>query len=67
MTDREALTELLRRFGLSPATTGKAESWNETGAICLMAGQGGVDGYDDFIAVFQFDAAGEFESVHLWE
>lgn len=67
MTDREALEALLSRFGLTPATTGKAEGWNQLGAVCLAAEQGGVDGYDEFITVFQFDTDGKFQSVHLWE
>jgi hypothetical protein len=67
LTDRQALEQLLTRFGLTPATTDKAEEWNQLGAVCLAAKQGGVEGYDGFITVFQFDADGKFQSVHLWE
>jgi hypothetical protein len=65
MTDREALEELLRRFGLTPSGAGKWPTDERT--VTLQAKEGGVEGYPDFLAVFQFDPDGKFQELNLWE
>lgn len=40
MNDREALLELLARYGLGPATDGEPTD------VVLRAKEGGVEGYD---------------------
>lgn len=71
MTDREALEDLLRRFGLTPYT-GHGKDWDSPdppgdNQVKLVAKEGGVEGYGGFLATFEFDADGKFESLHLWE
>lgn len=72
MTDREALLALLERFGLTPHE-GDPETY-PPGAraalerkVNLVAGHGGVEGYSRFEALFDFDADGKFQSLHIQE
>lgn len=72
MTDREALEELLRRFGLQPFTGQDKNAWSDVeppteDEVILLANVGGVEGYYDFLARFKFDADGKFESLGIWE
>jgi hypothetical protein len=69
MTDREALEELLRRFGLTPSDhTGDSHGPDpEANQVILEAQVGGVKGYSGFCAAFNFDADGKFESLAIWE
>jgi hypothetical protein len=67
-TDREALEELLRRFGLTPYTGGRPEVDPPTGGeVILLAHEGGVDGYNGFRAAFTFDDSGKFQHLGIWE
>jgi hypothetical protein len=69
MTDREALEELLRRFGLTPYAGGDVEDVDppQPGEVVLAAKTGGVEGYSNFHARFTFDAEGKFQSLGIWE
>lgn len=80
-TDREALEQLLARFGLKPYTgqaidgaDGVADSLSQPlvepqadGEVLLVAKVGGVGGYSDFYASFTFDADGKFVSLDIGE
>jgi hypothetical protein len=69
MTDREALEALLARFGLPPYTGPIDHKPPNPGAsqVHLVAGEGVVVGYNGFRATFEFDSAGKFQSLGLWE
>lgn len=65
MTDREALLELLGRFGLHPSDDLGANTPHED--VVLAAKHGGVEGYDGFIARFEFEPDGRFAKLRLEE
>jgi hypothetical protein len=69
MTDREALEDLLHRFGLTPSDRKDDVDGNATtpDRVVLEAKVGGVAGYRGFCAVFEFDADGKFEALGLYE
>lgn len=73
-TDLEKLTELMTEFGVH--FTQKRVHENEPSDIRLLVipsenangdRDGKNDGYVDFEAVFEFDTAGKFLSVGIWE
>lgn len=74
MSDREALEQLIARFGLEPYT-GQAASEGlpplvgpqEDDEILLVAKVGGVSGYSGFYASFTFDADGKFVKLDIGE
>lgn len=73
LTDREALQQLLARFGLEPYT-GQAVSEGlppllepRDGEVLLVAKVGGVTGYSGFCALFTFDADGKFVGLDIGE
>jgi hypothetical protein len=65
-TDREALEQLLARFGLEPYADSHP-NWPGPHDIVLTAKHGGVQGYTGFTAHFQFDAAGKFAGLDIAE
>jgi hypothetical protein len=81
MTDREALEELLHRFGLTPYTgqpldgqpddefaiRPEAKCMPDDNEVVLVAKVGGVGGYSNFHAEFDFSLDGTFKSLHIWE
>lgn len=70
MTDREALEDLLRRFGLTPYTGTPRERYVDppaTGEVLLVANVGGVCGYGGFLASFNFDDDGKFRQLVIEE
>jgi hypothetical protein len=73
MTDKEALLELLKRFGITPEigtfTPPEPNPHNLTPSdqVTLTAHQGDVDGYSGFFTVFDFTPEGKFEQVGVWE
>jgi hypothetical protein len=80
VTDREALEELLSRFGLTPYTGQPLDGQPDDGTavrpnvqvpepheVILVAKVGGVEGYSDFSARFTFDDQGNFKSLGIWE
>lgn len=80
MTDREALEQLLARFGLKPYTGQPMDGRDGTfisdrpqveppkdDEVLLVAKVGGVIGYSDFYASFTFDADGKFVSLDIGE
>lgn len=81
MTDREALEELLRRFRLTPYTgqplDGQPDDelavrpsekvMPDSGQVVLASGVGGVTGYSNFHATFDFDDEGKFKGLAIWE
>lgn len=67
MTDREALEELLRRFGLTPAVDKIYQDQAEENDVVLTAKLGGVEGYLGFFAAFQFDDDGKFKRLDIAE
>lgn len=80
LTDREALEELLARFGLTSYTGQRLDGQPdddlavrpgvrlpEPDEVIVVAGVGGVTGYTNFSARFTFDAEGGFKSLGIWE
>jgi hypothetical protein len=64
-TDREALQELLRRFGVSPDETGEHNFTPDD--VILSAGHGGVGGYSGCFIRFGFDEDGKFREADIFE
>lgn len=68
MSDREALEQLLTRFGLTSYTGGDSEvDPPDSDEVILLAHHGGVEGYNGFHARFTFDSDGKFKSLGIWE
>lgn len=67
LTDREALEQLLARFGLEPYAGGNTFIDPADDEIVLVAKEGGVEGYSNFHARFRFDDDGKFETLGIWE
>jgi hypothetical protein len=72
MTDREALEQLLERFGLAAVPLGhkldgRGEARDIPSWVELHAGYGNVEGYSGFHATFMFDDDGSFQELHIWE
>jgi len=65
-TDREALEQLLERFGLTPHTDAGSD-WPGPNDVVLAAKHGGVEGYDGFSAWFRFDETGKFTGLDIGE
>jgi len=59
MTDREKLVALLTAFGV-----GFEEKKN---AIVCREGCAKIDGYSQFVTLFEFDDAGAFVKMGAWE
>lgn len=68
-TQRERLVALLAEFGIQPMdeTCRYPAPDYDPQAVTLLAHHGGVDGYSSFYAVFEFDDAGQFKTVGVWE
>lgn len=66
MTDKEALMELLKRFNLEPIANDE-EHVPARNEVILEAKHGNVEGYDGFVAVFDFDEHDKFVDLSLWE
>lgn len=66
MTDKEALEQLLDRFGIN-AVQPKGGDWKGGGVLALRAQMGNVDGYDGFEMLWEFDDAGKFVKAYIWE
>lgn len=64
MTDRQALKALLDRFGLIPYAD-EPDASDEV--VVLEAKRGNVSGYSGFVARFEFDSDGKFQSLGIWE
>lgn len=71
MTDREALEALLSRYGLVPyeGVDDRVPGVDgpRPGEVLLVAEVGGVKGYGGFLARFEFDDLGGFQSFGVWE
>lgn len=67
MTDREALEQLLQRFGLTPYAESGVPAWPGPHDVVLTAKHGRVEGYDGFNAWFQFDENGKFQRLDIAE
>lgn len=67
MNDREALEELLTRFGLSPYGGGSEVDAPEANEVVIAANHGGVGGYNGFHVRARFTDEGKFESLDIWE
>lgn len=70
-TQRDRLLALLADFGIEPAVAGTVRRGAfhvaEGEEVLLEAHHGNVDGYSGFFARFEFDEAGKFESLSVWE
>jgi hypothetical protein len=65
-TDKERLIELLDSFGITPsANEGLGDLAQHV--VTLRAGEGGIKGYRDFVADFEFNPDGSFKDVGVWE
>jgi len=58
-TDKERLKDLLTSFGVGFEEEGQN--------IVCREGCARIDGYAQFMTVFEFDAAGEFIQMGAWE
>lgn len=71
-TQRERLVALLAEFGITPLNAAD-DDWTRFDAedtardVILYADAGGVEGYGSFYARFEFDDAGQFKTVGVWE
>jgi hypothetical protein len=63
VSDQQALLDLLARFGIS----GEVDAGDDGASVTLEAHHGGVLGYVGFVCQFEFDQAGSFTSVGVWE
>lgn len=73
MTDREKLVALLTEWGVGFEGENAQRQRHSVGgsgednSVILCQGDAKIGGYSGFLAVFEFDDAGAFQQIGVWE